>query len=441
MSGRTYAAVGGGVAAAIAIIVSVVALSGGGPAEPDQPPIEPAMQQDKLKVFASFYPYYEFTKNVAGSQATVEQYMPSGVEAHDWEPRAGDIQILEDADVFVYNGLGMEPYVDQIIDSGDYDHIVFVNTSDGVDLLKPSERHMDDHAEEFSNELVHVIEEYEEGHISESRALESIESILHEHEGDGEDHNGLLESIDMVLHEIEDGDIGGADGIEEIHHLLTEGDAHDGDAHDEEHESEEHEGEGHEGEEHESEERDGHGHGHAHDLEHDPHIWLDPILIKQQVNNIKDALVQADPDNAESYEQNAAAYNEQLDSLDAKIRSELSSCKKDTFVPFHSAFSYFAERYGLTEFALGGLAPDAEASASELAHFVDFIKDNDIGVIFAEELVDPRLAQVIAEEAGAQVMVLSPLEALTPEESASGVTLLEKIEQNLDSLKIALDCQ
>ena len=165
------------------------------------------------------------------------------------------------------------------------------------------------------------------------------------------------------------------------------------------------------------------------------------MLVKQQVNNIKDALVQADPANAELYQQNAASYNAKLDAYDAKVKSELSSCKKDTVVVFHNAFSYFGQRYGLTMFSITGISPEAEASASELAKFVDFVKDNDIEIIFAEELIDPRLAEVIADETGAQVMILSPLEALTPEESSRGVTFLEKMEQNLEGLKVALNCQ
>ena len=63
--------------------------------------------------------------------------MPSGVEAHDWEPRPQEIQSLKDADVFVYNGLGMEPYVDNMIDSGEFDNVLFVIASKGVELIKP----------------------------------------------------------------------------------------------------------------------------------------------------------------------------------------------------------------------------------------------------------------------------------------------------------------
>jgi len=123
------------------------------------------------------------------------------------------------------------------------------------------------------------------------------------------------------------------------------------------------------------------------------------------------------------------------------MKSSLISCNKDTFVPFHNAFTYLAERYGIKVMALGGLAPDTEATAAEIAKFIDFVKDNDIKVIFAEELVDPRLAEVIADEAGAEVILFSPLEALAPEEIGKNISYIDKMDQNIDSLKVALECQ
>ncbi len=168
---------------------------------------------------------------------------------------------------------------------------------------------------------------------------------------------------------------------------------------------------------------------------------MDPILVKQQVNNIRDGLALADPDNKSYYFQNAADYNAKLDSLDEQMRNSLASCRHDTIVPFHNAFAYFGERYGLTIVPLSGLAPDTEASAADIAEFIDFVRDNDIKVIFSEDLIDPRLAETIAAEAGAETLVLSPIEALTPEEASEGVTFIDKMEKNLISLRIALECQ
>ena len=464
MNKNSSIAIVAGVAIAIAVIASVLAFSGisndSTPMEsPEQANLVP--QAEKITILTSFYPYHEFTKNVAGDFANVKQFMPSGVEAHDWEPRAQEIQSLKDADVFVYNGLGMESYIENIIESGEFDNVVFLKASEGVELLKFEDDHddhakhddhddhddhdehakeddhddhddhakhddHDDHAEEFHEEIALVIEEFEEGHMTESQSIVAIEEILHEHEGDGHEHGaGMIEDIEHVLHEIEDGHIAGSEGLEEIHHLVSGEDVHDKHAKEDDHD--EHEEGGHD--------------GHDHDYEFDPHIWLDPILVKQQVNVIRDGLIQVDPDNKEHYEENARIYNDKMDALDMKIGSALSSCQKDTIVPYHNAFTYLGERYDIHIMALGGMAPDSEASAAEIAEFVDFVKDNDIKVIFSEELVDPRLAEVIAEEANAQVLLFSPLEALSKDETGTNVSYIDKMEDNLDSLKVALECQ
>ena len=467
MNKNSSIAIVAGVAIAIAVIASVLAFSGTSndstPMEsPEQANLVP--QAEKITILTSFYPYHEFTKNVAGDFANVKQFMPSGVEAHDWEPRAQEIQSLKDADVFVYNGLGMESYIENIIESGEFDNVVFLKASEGVELLKFEDDHddhakhddhddhddhdehakeddhddhddhakhddHDDHAEEFHEEIALVIEEFEEGHMTESQSIVAIEEILHEHEGDGHEHGaGMIEDIEHVLHEIEDGHIAGSEGLEEIHHLVSGEDVHDKHAKEDDHDD------------HDEHEEGGHD-GHDHDYEFDPHIWLDPILVKQQVNVIRDGLIQVDPDNKENYEENARIYNDKLDALDMKIGSALSSCQKDTIVPYHNAFTYLGERYDIHIMALGGMAPDAEASAAEIAEFVDFVKDNDIKVIFSEELVDPRLAEVIAEEANAQVLLFSPLEALSKDEAGTNVSYIDKMEDNLDSLKVALECQ
>ena len=465
MNKNSSIAIVAGVAIAIAVIGSVFAFSGisNDSAPMDTPVTVP--QEEKISIITSFYPYHEFTKNVAGDFADVKQFMPSGVEAHDWEPRAQEIQSLKDADVFVYNGLGMEPYLENIIESGEFDNILFVKASDGVELLKfeddhddhdehakdddhddhdehakdddhddhdehaKDDDHDDSHAEEFHEEIALVIEEFEEGHMTESQSIVAIEEILHEHEGDGHEHGaGMIEDIEHVLHEIEDGHIAGSEGLEEIHHLVSGEDVHDEHAKEDDHDD------------HDEHEEGGHD-GHDHDYEFDPHIWLDPILVQQQVNVIRDGLIQVDPDNKEHYEENARIYNDKMDALDMKIGSALSSCQKDTIVPYHNAFTYLGERYDIHIMALGGMAPDSEASAAEIAEFVDFVKDNDIKVIFSEELVDPRLAEVIAEEANAQVLLFSPLEALSKEEAGTNVSYIDKMEDNLDSLKVALECQ
>ena len=160
MKKNSSIAIVAGVAIAVAVIASVFAFSGISndtaplPAASDEVTKAPLVpQEEKITVLTSFYPYHEFTKNVAGDFAEVKQFMPAGVEAHDWEPRAQEIQSLLRADVFVYNGLGMESYIENITESGEFDNVVFLKASEGVELLKFEDDH-DDHAKHDDHDAV-----------------------------------------------------------------------------------------------------------------------------------------------------------------------------------------------------------------------------------------------------------------------------------------------
>ena len=129
-----------------------------------------------------------------------------------------------------------------------------------------------------------------------------------------------------------------------------------------------------------------------------------------------------------------------MDGFDGHVRDELSECQLDTFVLFHNAFAYFVRQYDLGVFALGGASPESEVAAAEIVESIAFVRDNGIGAVFAEDLTDPHLAEVIADEAGAQVVILNTLEALTPQEAAENTTYLEKMAENLEALERALKC-
>ena len=172
-----------------------------------------------------------------------------------------------------------------------------------------------------------------------------------------------------------------------------------------------------------------------HDNEHgstDPHIWLNPVYAKKQVQNIANAFSNSDPENRKFYQSNAAEYVEQLDMLDLKIRDELSTCNRD-FVAFHDAFSYFADEYGLTQHTIiSSNDPHGEATAKTLEDVISLAREFRIKVIFSEENVDPRTSEIIANEIGGKVLVLSPLEV------ASDETYIFKMTENLVNLKETL---
>ena len=178
---------------------------------------------------------------------------------------------------------------------------------------------------------------------------------------------------------------------------------------------------------HDGHEEDKHNHG---DL--DPHIWLNPVYAQLQVKNIANALSNSDSTNKNYYQSNAAIYNKELDLLDSKIRTELSGCKTD-FITFHNAFSYFSEEYGLTQHTIiSSNDSHGEVTPQTLENIISLARELNIKVIFAEESTSTKTSQVIADEIGGKVLVLSPLEIVSDE------SYVEKMIQNLDNLKDAL---
>ena len=431
MKGSQIGIIGGGIAAAVIIAVLFVSMGTQNDTVPLPASNDVVIQsEDKFLVYTTFYPLYQFTQGVAGDAADVRILIPSNGDPHSFELGPKTIVDLTKADMLIYNGADFEPYIDEIMSSSDFDHIVFVDSSEGISLMKGEahdhsshgsngdEKH-DEHAEEFYEEIAHVIEEFEAGEITQSQSIEEIEEILSEHEGDGHGHECAIEDIQNLIHEIEDGHMEGAEGLEEIHHLVSGEDVHDDHA-----------------------KEDGHDEHAEEDMDHtyDPHIWLDPILAKSQVMTIADHLKESDPEHAEIYHDNSISYANQLDLLDQEIRSDVSSCAKDTFVPFHNAFSYFAERYDLNTLAvIQEFSPETPVTAKDIEELIHFAEDNDIKYFFTEENRNPRIADRLATELGGDILTFSPLESLAAEDDPD-TTYFDKMRQNVDNLQIALEC-
>jgi zinc transport system substrate-binding protein len=180
----------------------------------------------------------------------------------------------------------------------------------------------------------------------------------------------------------------------------------------------------------------------ANEVSIDPHIWLDPLLAKQQVEQIRNGLIQIDPRNAEYYTRNANSFISELDNLDKTIRERLSNCEKKDFIAFHDAFGYFANRYGLTQHSIQGLSPEAEILPQRLQQIVALARDMGLDTIYSEELVDPRLANVIAQEIpNGKVLVLNPIEGINKEEQNAGIGYLDKMNENIENLRLGLKCK
>jgi len=275
----------------------------------DQSKITSLAEEKQMKVLVSFYPLYEFTKEIGKERIDVSIIIPAGIEPHDWEPTIQDLQKMQNADMIVINGASFESWLDDFVTNNP--NVLVVDTSEGIELMESSKT-------------------YYENDVSNK----------------------------------------------------------------------------------------------------DPHIWLDPILAKKQVQNIANGLMELDSEHAQYYQENANTYNAKLDLLDNKIRTELSDCNEKDFIAFHDAFSYFAKEYDLNQHTIVGVDANAEPTATTLQEIIQKAQSLDLNIIFTEEAVNPRVSEVIADEIGGKVLVLSPIEV-----ASKNTDYIQKMEKNLLNLK------
>ncbi|MBD2864441.1 metal ABC transporter substrate-binding protein [Paenibacillus oceani] len=179
-------------------------------------------------------------------------------------------------------------------------------------------------------------------------------------------------------------------------------------------------------------------HGHEHDSDVDPHVWVSPKSALKMAENIKDGIVQADPANKAYYESNYETLKKQLTELDDKFSRTLSKTAKKEIVVSHQAFGYLARDYGLTLKPIMGLSPGAEPTAQDLKEINKFVRDHQVKYIFFEELVSDKMAKTLAKDAGIETLVLNPLEGLTHEQVNAGEHYVSVMENNLQNLLKAL---
>lgn len=174
----------------------------------------------------------------------------------------------------------------------------------------------------------------------------------------------------------------------------------------------------------------------------DPHIWLNFDNAQKIINGIAKAFIGKDPHGTEYYRKNARSYGEKLQELDRKFRQGLKNCRHRVFVVGgHAAYSYLADRYGLIQIPLYGINPNSEPTPKQLARVIRLAKEHHIKVIYFEISVSHKLAKVIAEEVGAETLVLNAGANLTRKQLKSGVTFISLMEKNLENLRHGLVCK
>lgn len=270
----------------------------------------------KILVYTSFYAMYDFAKKIGGDKINLTNLVPAGTEPHEWEPTPTDIANLEKADVLVYNGAGMERWLDKVLKTLKNNKLIAVETSKDLKLLNNTDK--------------------------------------------------------------------------------------------------------------------------DEDLKYDPHVWLNPMLAKKQMEAIKNALVTADPSNKDYYEKDYTDNAKKLDELDKEFKDAAAKFTKKYIIVAHQAFGYICDAYGLKQIAIEGLNADAEPSPAKMAEITKFAKENNVKYIFFEELISPKVAEAIAKEVRAETEVLNPLEGLKEDDIKAGKEYFSIMRENLEVLKKAL---
>ena len=135
-----------------------------------------------------------------------------------------------------------------------------------------------------------------------------------------------------------------------------------------------------------------------------PHAWMSPSNALIYVENIKNALVKYDPQNADTYQKNAAVYAEKIKQLDKPLREKLSQIPADQrwLVTSEGAFSYLAKDYDLKEGYLWPINAEQQGTPQQVRKLIDLVKKNHIPVVFSESTVSAKPAQQVAKESGAK---------------------------------------
>ena len=171
----------------------------------------------------------------------------------------------------------------------------------------------------------------------------------------------------------------------------------------------------------------------------DPHLWFDPAILAEVAAAAGEAFAAADPDNAEAYQQNAAAVSEQLTGLGDDLDDLLGGdCAFDEAIVSHAAYAYLLQPYDKTQHAVTNVSAEGDASAGELAEIVGEIREEGFTHVLAEPVEGREGAEAVANEAGVELLEISPLDAVTDEQAAAG--LPDLVRAQAEAFATALGC-
>ncbi len=289
---------------------------------------------------------------VMGEVGTPDVLIPAGVDAHDYTMRPSDAARLNDADVVIWVGEGMTPWLEKSVTTLGSSALVLelLDTSGWVKRATSEaghEDHDDDHDEHKDHD--------------------------DDHEDHGEDHD----------------------------------DHEDHDGHDDHDEHKDHDDDHDDHEDHDD--HAGHDHGDV-----DPHAWLDPTVAAVWAGHVADTLAQADPANAQTYADNAAKFGAELDDTSKQIKSALASYDGAALIWPHDAYGYFAQAFDINSAGSIADASARDPGPAHIAELRDIVRDQDVSCVLTDHEIGEKWATLVRDGSSAGTGYLDPLGAAAP---------------------------
>lgn len=343
-------------------------------------------QEGDFVVMTSFYPMYIATMNITDGVNGVEvKNLTNNATGclHDYQLSTKDLKQLDKADMLIVNGGGMESFLEDVYSQ--YGNLTIVTATDGVNLLASTDGHEHSHA--------------------------------HAHDEDEHDNS---EHTDESTH---DADVHG--NSEYAEGLLTDESTHDTDAHDESEHTD--------ADIHDADEHDSHDHG-----EYNAHSWIDISLYIKEVENIADALIENNPENASYYTENLNKYKEKLQRMldeTNEIKEAVSNNRKsaDGVVVFHEAFDYLEDSLNLNITETINMDDNSVLSAAQIGDIIDDVNSGNVKYILADETYGKAAAEAVKKECDVKVIYIDPLTSGESDKDA----YVDGMHKNLELLKEA----
>lgn len=359
--------------------------------------------KEKIQVVTTTTMLSDMAKQILGETADVISLMGPGVDSHLYDPTAGDFTKLEEANIIIYNGLGLEGKLGEVIEHLESEGKIVIQIAENL----PKEKLLEDTHEHYHDES--------DGHIHYHNNCEGC----HTHDEDA-DH----ETCDICNQN-------GEECYDEGHECEICNEEHNTvDEKDKEHQT--------------CENCHLHDHESMHEEAHyDSHIWFDVMLWKEASKTLYDEIIKAFPENKELYKNNYSNYEKSLDDLHNYVIAKTQELPQEAriLVTAHHAFSYFGRAYGFEVKGLQGISTSAEAGTKDVIELADFIVKNKIKAIFVESNVPIKNIEALQEAVkskGFEVKIGGELFSDSLGSSEETKTYVGTVKSNIDTIVDAL---